>query len=61
MKEIAKIFFETLNTLKEYKTTNTKIEDKSDMKIFENEEFLEKLKKLKKEVLILCEKFPVYK
>ena len=60
MKIIAKIFTDTLKVTKDVKGWNSKIEDKSDMSIFENEEFIGKLKKLKGEVLELCGKFRIY-
>ncbi len=61
MQKIAKIFTETIKVLKEFKWYDSKVEDKSNMEIFENKEFLGKLEDLKKEVLELCERFPVYK
>jgi len=61
MKKIAEIFTNVIKELQKAKWYDSKIEDKSDMEIFENKEFLEKLEELKKEVLVLCEKFPVYK
>jgi len=39
MKTIARIFTEVLKITKETKGVESKIEDKSDMSIFENEEF----------------------
>ncbi len=60
MKKIAEIFSQTLKTVKEIKWSDTKIEDKSDMSIFENQDLIKKLDELKKEVLVLCENFGVY-
>jgi hypothetical protein len=37
-----------------------KVEDKSDMTIFENERLTSRLKELKEDVLDLCGKFKVY-
>ncbi len=61
MQKIAEIFTKTIKTLREFKWYDSKVEDKSNMEIFENSEFLGKLEGLKKEVLDLCEKCPVYK
>ena len=60
MKIIAKIFNESIKILQETKWYNSKIEDKSNMEIFEDENLKNKLNKLKKETLDLCEKFPIY-
>ena len=61
MKKIAEIFTNVIKTLKDAKWFDSKTEDKSDMSVFEKEDFLEKLNELKGEVLELCERFPVYK
>jgi len=61
MKKIAEIFTNVIKALKDAKWFESKIEDKSDMSVFEKQDFLEKLNELKKEVLDLCERFPVYK
>ena len=61
MKKIAKIFFESLKSVKEVKWYNSKVEDKSNMEIFNEEKMIKKLEKLKKEVLELCNEFWVYK
>lgn len=61
MKIIALVFINSIKALQEAKWRNSNIEDKSDMSVFENTNFLEKLQNLKKEILELCEKFPVYK
>ena len=61
MKTIASVFTKTIKALQEAKWKNSEIEDKSDMTIFENEEFIWKLKELKREILELCGEFGVYK
>lgn len=61
MKMIARIFTEAIQATKEAKWYNSTVEDKSNMKIFENENLKNKLKVLKWEVLELCKKFPIYK
>jgi len=61
MKKIWDIFTQTILLVKEAKWYESKIEDKSNMEIFENKEFLEKLEKLRQEVLKLCKEFPVYR
>ena len=61
MKKIAKIFFESLKSVKEVKWYDSKVEDKSNMEIFNEEKMIEKLENLKKEVLELCNEFWVYK
>ena len=61
MKIIASVFTKSIKALKEAKWKNSSIEDKSDMTVFENAEFLKKLEILKNEVLELCRNFPVYK
>ncbi len=61
MQKIVEIFTKTIKTLRNFKWYDSKVEDKSNMEIFENSEFLGKLEDLKKEVLDLCEEFPVYK
>lgn len=55
MKIIARVFKESVLIVKNYKDKNW--EDW----IFENEEVLNWLKKLKQEILELCKKFPIYK
>ena len=60
MKVIAKIFTDTLKIIKEVKWGDMKVEDKSDMTIFENERLTSRLKELKEDVLDLCGKFKVY-
>ena len=61
MKVIARIFTQVLKITKEVKGWYTKVEDKSNMEIFKDEEFINKLKSLKGEVLELCSQFKVYK
>ena len=61
MKIIAWVFTKSIKALQEAKGRNSQIDDKSDMTVFENEKLIEKLSKLKKEILDLCGKFPVYK
>jgi len=61
MKIIASVFTKSIKALRETKWKNSKAEDKSDMTVFENTEFLGKLEILKNEVLELCRSFPVYK
>lgn len=61
MKIIARIFADAIKATKEVKWYNSKVDDKSNMEIFENENLKNKLKLLKKEVLELCKKFPIYK
>ena len=61
MQKIANIFTQTIKALKQVKWYDSKVEDKSNISVFENKEFLGKLNDLKKEVLELCERFPVYK
>ena len=55
MEIIAKIFFESIQVVSQY--ISTKWEDN----IFEDKEVLDKLSKLKIEILDLCKKFPIYK
>ena len=55
MKIIARVFKEAVLIVKSYKWKNWEIW------IFENEEVLNWLKKLKQEILELCKKFPIYK
>jgi len=61
MKIIAKIFTDAIKVTKEAKWIESSVEDKSNMKIFENEDLKVKLKALKWKVLELCKKFPIYK
>jgi len=61
MKKIAEIFTNVIKALKQAKGYDSKVEDKSDMTVFEKDELKEKLAWLKKDVLDLCDKFPVYK
>ncbi len=60
MQKIAKIFTQTIKELQKAKWRDSQVEDKSDMTVFENKEFLGKLEGLRKEVLELCREFPVY-
>lgn len=55
MKIIARVFKEAVLIVKSYKDKNW------ETWIFENEEVLNWLKKLKQEILELCKKFPIYK
>jgi glycine/serine hydroxymethyltransferase len=61
MKIIARIFTDAIKKLQEAKWYNSKVEDKSNMEVFENSELQRKLQTLKTEVLELCKKFPIYK
>jgi hypothetical protein len=60
MKIIASVFTKSIKALQEAKWYDSKVEDKSNMEVFENKDFIEKLNWLKKDVLELCKKFPVY-
>jgi glycine hydroxymethyltransferase len=61
MEKIAEVFYKSIKALQEQKWYNSKVEDKSDMSVFENENLIKKLNELKWEILELCRKFPVYK
>jgi glycine hydroxymethyltransferase len=61
MKEIASVFTWAIKALKEVKWYDSKIEDKSNMEVFEDEKLINRLNELKWEVLELCSKFRVYK
>ncbi len=61
MKTIAKVFTQSIIALKEAKWYDSKVEDKSNMEVFENEKLIKKLSELKENILELCGKFPVYK
>ena len=61
VKIIANIFTRTLKAVQEAKWYNSKPEDKSNMEIFKDTKLTSKLVDLKKEVLELCKKFPIYK
>jgi len=61
MKIIADIFIKCLQLIQKTKWYNSKVEDKSDMTIFDNDKLKSKLLELKNEVLTLCKHFPIYK
>ncbi len=61
MKIITRIFTQSLQALQQAKWYNSQVEDKSNMEIFENENLQKTFVSLKKEVLELCKKFPIYK
>ena len=61
MKIIVKIFTKCIKNIQKAKWYNSKVEDKSNMEIFNNEDLIISLKSLKQEVLELCKKFPIYK
>lgn len=61
MKIIVKIFTKCIKNIQKTKWYNSKVEDKSNMDIFNNEDLITSLKSLKQEVLELCKKFPIYK
>lgn len=61
MKIIARIFTQSLQALQQAKWYHSSVEDKSNMEIFENEKLQNTFVSLKKEVLDLCKKFPIYK
>ncbi len=61
MKVIASVFTWAIKALQETKGYNSKVENKSNMEVFENKDLIEKLSGLKKEILELCTKFSVYK
>ena len=61
MKIIANVFTQAIKALQQAKWYDSKIEDKSNMEVFENEKLISKLNELKGEVLELCGKFGVYK
>ena len=61
MRVIANIFTRTLKAVQEVKWYESSVEDKSNMEIFNEPKLREKLEKLRKEVLELCKKFPIYK
>lgn len=61
MKIIANIFKRTLNIVKDVKWYESKVDANADMEIFTNERLLSKLQDLRKEVLALCSRFPIYK
>lgn len=58
---LASIFYKAILELQKAKWYNSKVEDKSNDLVFQDEKFLNNLKLLKKEVLDLCERFPIYK
>lgn len=55
------VFYRSIKALQEAKWYNSKVDDKSNLEVFENKDFLDNLNILKQEVLKLCEKFPIYK
>jgi glycine hydroxymethyltransferase len=61
MKVIAKVFIQALKVTQKAKWYDSKIEDKSNMEVFEDQNLINDLKKLKAEVLELCGRFKVYK
>ena len=61
MKIIASVFTKSIKALQEAKGYDSKIEDKSNMDVFENEKLKDRLKQLKGEILGLCGEFGVYK
>ncbi|MBW7954434.1 serine hydroxymethyltransferase [Candidatus Gracilibacteria bacterium] len=58
---IGSVFYRSIKALQEAKGYNSKVDDKSNLEVFENKDFLDNLNILKQEVLKLCEKFPIYK
>lgn len=61
MREIAKIILDTFKITKQIKWYDSKVEDKSNIEIFESQILWEKLSELKLQVLKMCHKFPIYK
>ena len=61
MRLIANIFTRTLKALRDAKWYESTSESKADMEVFNEPKLREKLEELRKEVLQLCEKFPIYK
>lgn len=61
MKKIAQVFTWAIKALQEAKWYNSKVEDKSNMEVFEDENLKNRLDELKEEVLELCREFSVYK
>jgi len=61
MKIIALIFTKAIKALQKIKWYNSKVDDKSNMKVFEDEKLINELKNFKEDVLYLCNKFKVYK
>lgn len=61
MSTIADIFTKCIKLVQTTKWYNSKIEDKSNMDIFNEESLIKGLNILKKEILNLCKKFPIYK
>ncbi len=61
MKKIASVFTESIKALQQAKWYDSKIEDKSNMEVFEDEKLKTRLNELKGEILELCGEFGVYK
>jgi len=59
MKQIASLIDKTLNIVRKYNKTLDP-DDKSYMDLFNKEELQNELNLVKKEVLSLCKKFPIY-
>ncbi len=61
MKIIASVFTWAIIALKNAKWCDSKVEDKSNMEVFNDNKLIKKLSELKEEVLSLCKNFKVYK